>query len=237
MGHFLDLMSFGPKGWGVLMLHAAATTLAVAASGFVVGTFIGGFVCWARLSRNSVTLWISDLYVTVLRGVPDLLVIYLFYFGGNMVLTQIKQLLGGDGFVTLPTFVTGAMAIGVVSAAYQAEVMRGAFLAISTGEIEAGQAYGMTSLVLLRRIIAPQMLRFSIPGMNNVWQLVLKESALISVIGLVELMRQSALGSATTQQPFYFYGAAALFYLAITSVSGVLFRFLESHTSRGVRRA
>ncbi|WP_321936351.1 ABC transporter permease subunit [Paraburkholderia sp. J8-2] len=237
MEHFLDLMSFGPTGWGQLMLRAAVTTIAVAAAGYAIGMAIGALVCWARLSRSAVALWVSDVYVTVLRGVPDLLVIYLFYFGGSMLLTQFKQLLGGDGFVTLPTFMTGAAAIGVVSAAYQAEVMRGAFLAISKGEIEAGQAYGMTSLTLLRRIIAPQMLRFSIPGMNNVWQLVLKESALISVIGLVELMRQSALGSATTQQPFYFYGAAALFYLAITSVSGVIFRFLESHTSRGVRRA
>jgi octopine/nopaline transport system permease protein len=236
MEHFFYLMSLGPNGWGILMLRATATTIAVAASGFFIGTFLGGFVCWARLSRNPVSLWISDLYVTVLRGVPDLLVIYLLYFGGSIFLTRIKEALGGDGFFALPTFATGALAIGVVSAAYQAEVMRGAFLTISKGEIEAGHAYGMKPLVLLHRIVAPQMLRYSIPGMNNVWQLVLKESALISVIGLVELMRQSALGSAATQQPFYFYLAAAIFYLAITSVSGVLFKTVESHTSRGVRR-
>ena len=234
---YFRTMGFGPGGWGELMLIAAAMSVAVAASGFLVGTVFGSLACWARLSRSAPARLIADAYATALRGIPDLLVIYLLYFGGSSLLSRVAAIFGSSGFVSAPTFATGALAIGCVSGAYQSEVLRGAFLAIQTGQLEAGRAYGMNTAKLLRRIIVPQLVRYAIPGMENVWQLVLKESALISVIGLVELMRQSAVGSGSTHQPFYFYATAALLYLAISSVTGWGFRSLEAHASRGVRRA
>ncbi|CCM69966.1 octopine/nopaline transport system permease protein [Ensifer sp. SEMIA 135] len=232
----LGLMGFGPDGWGYSMLAATGTTVAVAACGFFVGALLGCLGAAASLSRFRVLRLVADFYTTVLRGIPDLLVIYLFYFGSSTVISTASALFGAEGFVGAPAFLTGALAIGVVSGAYQMQVFRGAVLALSKGEIEAGRAYGMPSLLLFRRIVLPQAARFAIPGIGNVWQLVLKESALISVIGLVELMRQAQIGAGSTRQPFSFYLTAGALYLLITLVSGLVFRFAEKQAMRGIRR-
>lgn len=237
MGAYFDLMGFAAGGWGTDMLRATAVTLAVALSGFGLGALFGMLSAAASLSPVSSLRYLADGYTTVLRGVPDLLVIYLFYFGGSAVITQLGHLFGAEGFVSAPVFLTGAMAIGVVSGAYQAEVFRGAVLALSRGEIEAAKAYGMGTFLRFRRIILPQAARFAIPGLGNVWQLVLKESALISVVGLVELMRQAQIGAGSTRKPFTFFLTAGVLYLLISLVSGAAFRRAEARAMRGIRRA
>ena len=235
---YFELMGFGPKGWGWPMLMAAGMTVAVASCGFLVGSVLGSAIAWAKLSRSFLARMLADGYTTLLRGIPDLLVIYLFYFGGSAVLSEIGRWFGGSGgFIGVPAFAVGALAIGVISAAYQAEVFRGAYTALSRGEIEAAKAVGMHSMLMFRRIVAPQVLRYAIPGLGNVWQLALKESALISVTGLVELLRQSAIGSGSTYKPFYFYVTAALLYLVITTVSTWGFQRAEDYSMRGLRRA
>ena len=230
-------MGFGPNGWGPAMLLAALMTLAVASCGFVIGAVVGSLIAWAKLSGGVLARGFADAYTTILRGIPDLLVIYLFYFGGSAVLSAIGGWFGATGFIGLPAFATGAIAIGIVSGAYQAEVFRGAFVALSRGELEAARAIGMHTGLMFRRIVAPQVLRYAIPGLGNVWQLVLKESALISVTGLVELLRQSQIGAGSTRQPFTFYLTAAILYLAITTVSSWGFRRAEGRAMRGLRRA
>jgi octopine/nopaline transport system permease protein len=234
---FYELIGFGPNGWGLALLQATGMTLAVALCGFLVGALIGTLVAWAKLSRNLVASSLADGYTTVLRGIPDLLVIYLFYFGGSAMLGSIAGLFGVQGFIGVPAFATGAIAIGIVSGAYQAEVFRGAYTALARGEIEAAKSVGMHTMLLFRRIIAPQVLRYAIPGLGNVWQLVLKESALISVTGLVELLRQSAIGAGSTYKPFSFYITAAGLYLLITTVSTWGFQRAEDYSMRGLRRA
>ncbi|MDF3060365.1 MAG: transporter permease subunit [Microvirga sp.] len=235
---YFELMGFGPKGWGWPMLMAAGMTVAVASCGFLAGSVIGSLIAWAKLSRSIVARVFGDGYTTVLRGIPDLLVIYLFYFGGSALLSGIGQLFGGSGgFIGVPAFAVGALAIGVISAAYQAEVFRGAYTALARGELEAARSVGMHTMLMFRRIVAPQVLRYAIPGLGNVWQLALKESALISVTGLVELLRQSQIGSGSTYKPFYFYLTAALLYLVITTVSTWGFQRAEDYSMRGLRRA
>jgi octopine/nopaline transport system permease protein len=235
---YFELMGFGPKGWGWPMLMAAGMTVAVASCGFLAGSVIGSLIAWAKLSRSIVARVFGDSYTTVLRGIPDLLVIYLFYFGGSALLSGIGQLFGGSGgFIGVPAFAVGALAIGVISAAYQAEVFRGAYTALARGELEAARSVGMHTMLMFRRIVAPQVLRYAIPGLGNVWQLALKESALISVTGLVELLRQSQIGSGSTYKPFYFYLTAALLYLVITTVSTWGFQRAEDYSMRGLRRA
>ncbi|MCC6192989.1 MAG: ABC transporter permease subunit, partial [Burkholderiales bacterium] len=142
-----------------------------------------------------------------------------------------------QGFVELPALAVGAVAIGVISGAYQAEVYRAAYLAIPRGEIEAARAIGMRPALLFRRIVVPQSLRLAIPGLGNCWQLVLKESALISVIGLVELLRQAQIGAGSTLQPFYFYTTAAAIYLIVTGISTSGFDWAEMRARVGVRKA
>lgn len=232
----IELLGFGPNGWGAAMLAATAMTIAVALTGFIFGALVGVGGAYAKLSGSRVARGAADAYTTVLRGIPDLLVIYLFYFGSSALLTPLGRLFGATGFISLPGFLAGALAIGVVSGAYQTEVLRAAYLAIPKGELEAATAVGMRPLLKFRRIVAPLALRFALPGIGNVWQLVLKETALISVTGLVEILRQAQIGSGSTRQPFAFFVAAACLYMAISTLSTYGFGTAERYFTRGLRR-
>lgn len=230
-------MGFGPKGWGLLLLQAALMTVAVSCTAFALGSLIGSLIAWARIEGNRALNVAADAYTTVLRGIPDLLVIYLLYFGGSTALTALAHALGVNGFVGVDAFAAGAIAVGIISGAYQSEVYRGAFAAISRGELEAARAVGMPRWLMFRRIIVPQALRFAIPGLGNVWQLALKESALISVVGLTEILRQAQVGAGSTRQPFAFFITAALLYLMLSAISGWGFQRAEALGMRGVRRS
>ena len=232
----LALFGFGPAGWGAAMLRATLVSLAVAVSAFLIGAALGSVIAAAKLSSRRALRAAGDAYTTVLRGVPDLLVIYLVYFGGSAVVTRIGTAMGVDGFLGLPSFLAGALACGLVSAAYQAEVFRGAVLAMPRGQMEAARALGMDGPLRFRRILAPQVLTLALPGLGNVWQLALKESALVSVTGLVELLRQSQIGAGSTRQPFAFYMAAGALYLGLTTVSTLLFGRAEWRLARPLRR-
>ncbi len=233
---FLDIISFGPGGWGAALLTGAMMTILIAISGFAIGSVIGTFGAWAKVSGGKTIRFIADGYTTVLRGIPDLLVIYLFYFGGSAAVTAIGRFFGSDGFIGFPGFLAGALAVGITSGAQQTEVFRGAFKAVHRGEIEAAIACGMSRGLRFRRIIAPLTVRHALPGMGNVWQVVLKESALVSITGVVELLRQAQIGAGSTGMPFNFYVVAGATYLAISTLSGALLQRSERHFSRGVRR-
>lgn len=237
MAAYFTLIGFGPTGWGAQLAWATLMTIAVSAAAFATGIVFGVFGAWAKLAGGRMIRGVADGYTTVLRGIPDLLVIYLFYFGGSSVLTSLGKMLGRDGFIGLNGFLVGMLAVGTVSGAYQTEAFRAAFMAIPRGEIEAARAVGMGRALMLRRIIAPRALRFALPGMGNVWQQVLKESALISVTGMTELLRQIHIAAGTSRLPFDFYMTGAALFLALTSVSGLLFRLSEWRTQRHERRA
>ena len=230
------VLGFGEAGWGTVLLQATMMTLAVALTGYAFGLLVGAVGAWTKLKGGTLLRLMADAYTTVLRGIPDILVIYLFYFGSSAVLTPLAGLFGISGFVSLPGFMAGALAIGLVSGAYQTEVMRGAYRAVPAGEIEAAIACGMSRLTMFRRIVAPLVLRHALPGLGNVWQLVLKESALISVTGLVEIVRQAQIGAGSTGQPFTFFFAAAVLYLAISSLSTWLLQWAERRFTLGLRR-
>jgi octopine/nopaline transport system permease protein len=233
---FFELMGFGARGWGASLLAGAAMTLAVATSGFLIGAAIGIAGAFAKIAGGRVVAVIADAYTTVLRGIPDLLIIYLFYFGGSALLTPLGRLFGATGFISLPGFLAGSLAIGIVCGAYHTEVFRGAFRAIGRGEIEAADAMGMPPLLKFRRILAPLALRHAMPGLGNVWQLVLKESALVSVTGVIELLRAAQIAAGSTREPFDFFIAAACLYLVVTSLSGFGLEWAERHLNRGTRR-
>jgi octopine/nopaline transport system permease protein len=232
----IGLLGFGSDGWAWALLKAAAVTLALSIAGFTLGAVLGALAAAARVSGLRWLAALADIYTTVFRGVPDLLTIYFLYFGGSVALTALAHGFGTQGFLGLPAFATGTLALGIISGAYQAEVYRGAYLAVEKGQFDSAQAFGMPRFMMLRRIVAPQLLRHALPGLANVWQLVLKDSALISVIGLIELMRQAQIGAGSTRQPFIFYIAAALLYFAIASATGVFFGKAERLTARGFRR-
>ena len=228
-----ELIGFGPAGWGPLLLWAALVTVAVSATAFVGGVAIGAACAAAKLSGSRPARAAAAAYTTVLRGVPDLLIIYLFYFGGSQLLTTVGRWMGRDGFIGLNGFTAGALAVSVVSGAYQTEVIRGAVRAVPRGQMEAALALGLSRARAAWLVLSPQVLRAALPGLGNVWQVVIKESALVSVTGLVELLRQANIGAGSTRQPFLFFLAAAGLYLVITSISGAMFRVAETRSARG----
>jgi octopine/nopaline transport system permease protein len=232
-----DIFGFGPGGWGLALLEGAGMTLLVSATGLLVGAVLGALVAWGRLSGALFAGAIGQAYAALFRGLPELLIVYFVYFGTSTLLTSVAHGFGYEGFVGVPSFAAGALAVGVISGAYQAEVFRAAFRAISKGELEAAVSVGMNRFLMFRRIIAPQVLRFALPGLGNLWQVALKDSSLISVTGLTELMRVSQIGAGSTHKPFAFYLGGAALYLAMTLVSSRLFDVAEARATRGLRRA
>lgn len=222
-----------PPGWLPLLISGAWMTILVALSGFAIGAILGALGAWAKISGRRWVRGLADGYTTVLRGIPDLLVIYLFYFGSSVIVTSVFSLFGGHGFVSVPGFLAGSLAIGLCCGAQHAEFFRGAYLAIAPGELEAAVASGMTRAVRFHRIVLPLTLRHAIPGLGNVWQVVLKESALVSVTGLAELLRQTQVGAGSTGLPFNFYLTAAVIYLTISSFSSISLAAAERYYSRG----
>jgi octopine/nopaline transport system permease protein len=237
MVDIIHLLRFGEGGWGAALSAAAGVTLALSLLGFMLGTVFGALAAAGRLSASRTWKWLASGYGTVFRGVPDLLTIYLLYYGGSVALTAVGRAFGGAGFVGLPAFATGVIAIAIISGAYQAEVYRGAYQAVDRGQFDASKALGLSRLQSLRLVIVPQLMRHALPGLGNVWQLVLKDSALISVIGLVELMRQAQIGAGSTREPFVFYIAAAVLYFLIAGATGLIFRAGEARAWRGVAPA
>lgn len=216
----LELIGFGPQGWGLPLLNAAGITVAAAICGFLLGSLLGLGGAALKLSRRRWLRAAGTFYTTVFRGIPEILIIYLFYFGGSVAFTKLMNLSGWPGFFSLPAFLIGVTAVGIVSGAYQTEAFRAGFLRLDRGQIEAGLSCGMSDFLLLRRVIAPQTLRFALPALGNVWQSVLKETALLSVIGLTELLRQSITAAGSTREPLLFYGVAAAMFFIIGRLTG-----------------
>lgn len=233
----MELLSFGDRGWGDELARATAMTVAVAGCAFLLGLVFGSLGTFAKLSRSRLIAGAADAYTTIIRGIPELLVIYLLFFGGSGALMYVARIFGHTGYIEINAFFTGVCAIAVVNGAYSLEVIRGAVQAVPRGQIEAAKAFGMSPWTMFHRILVPQVLRFALPGLGNVWQLALKETALISVTGLVEIMRQATVGAGSTKQPFTFYAVACVLYLLLTTLTGRGFAGAERWANRGVRSA
>ncbi len=230
------LLGFGPDGWALALVHGCLLTLAIAATSMATGTGLGALLAWARARGPRPIAALVAIYGVVLRGVPELLVILLLYFSAPALLGSLCAALGLADPGSPPPFLTGSIAVGLVSAAYQAEIFRGGMLAIAPGQWEAAQAGGIGPLLGFRRILLPQILRNILPAMGNVWQFNLKDSALISVTGLAELMRTSLVAAGSTREPLLFFSAAIVLYLVLTSLSGVVFNRLERRSHRWSKR-
>ena len=180
---------------------------------------------------------LADTYTTVIRGVPPLILILLVYYGVPTLIQESLAGLGADVRVDLDPFVAGSLTIGFIYGAFTTEVFRGAFLAVPRGQIDAAHALGMSRRLVFLRVLMPQMWRFALPGLGNVWLILIKDTALVSVIQLDELMRQSDIAARATRLPFTFFFFASLIYLAITVVSMAAQQRAEGWANRGIRRA
>jgi octopine/nopaline transport system permease protein len=186
-----------------------------------------------KLSKFKSLNLVANIYTTVIRGVPELLVIYLFFFGGSGAIMFVASMFGYNEYIEINAFITGSFAIGIISGAYSTEVFRGAIQSIDKGQFEAAEVLGFSKFKKFYKIILPQMLRLAIPNLSNVWQITLKDTSLISVTGLVEIMRQSYIAAGSTRDPLFFYSFAAVLYLLLTFLSMKLINKLEIKYSRG----
>lgn len=217
------------------LLEGAAVTLGVALSSLTVALVLGLAGALAKLSRSRIARAIAGLYTTLIRGVPDLVLMLLVFYGGQIAVNALALKLGHADFIDIDPFVAGTLTIGFIFGAYLGETFRGAFLALPPGQREAGLAYGMSRMKVLRRIELPQMLRHALPALSNNWLVLVKSTAIVSVIGLNDVMLRAGQAAGSTREPFVFYGAAALLYLAVTSVSELGFKALNQRLALGVR--
>lgn len=223
------------QGYGTSLLVGASLTLGVAVASLAIALALGLAGALAKLSRWRVLRWLAMAYTTLIRSVPDLVMMLLVFYGGQTLVNQLGERMGWD-YVDINPFVAGVLTIGFIFGAYLTEVLRGAFLAVPAGQREAAQAYGMTGWQVLTRVVGPQMLRHALPGLSNNWLVMIKSTSIVSVIGLSDLMSRAAQAAGSTREPFVFYGAVALLYLAFTSVSELGFAWLQRRLAVGVRR-
>ena len=229
----MELLSLGDTGWGDELLRATFMTILVALAAFSFGFLISIVIVPLKLSNKKFLNYLGNTYTTIFRGVPELLVIYLLFFGGSSAVMFVAKVFGYKEFIEINAFLTGSVSIGLISGAYTTEVLRGAILSINAGQFEGAKSLGLRKTTYYTFVIAPQVLRLSIPNLRNVWQLTLKDTALISVTGLVEIMRQSYIAAGSTRDPLFFYSFAALLYLMLTYLSMKLINRLEKNYSRG----
>ena len=229
----MELLAFGNTGWGDELFYATLMTLAVSITAMLIGFFFALIFTPLKLSKYKTLNLIGNFYTTVIRGVPELLVIYLFFFGGSGAIMFVASIFGYNEYIEINAFITGSFAIGIISGAYSTEVFRGALQSIDKGQFEACKVLGLKKHIQFFKVIMPQMLRLAIPNLSNVWQITLKDTSLISVTGLVEIMRQSYIAAGSTRDPLFFYSFAAVLYLVLTYFSMKLINRLEIKYSRG----
>lgn len=231
MPGFLNL-----QGYGHLLLDGAKLTVLVGLCAMGIAMLLGLVGAWGKLARSRGANLVAGVYTTVVRGVPELVLILLVYYGAPTLIQDLCAATGREVYIDLNPFAAGVCTIGFIYGAFSTEVFRGAFLAVDKGQVEAARSVGMGRVLCFRRVLLPQMWRFALPGLGNVWMVLIKATALISVIQLPELMRNSDIAARATRLPFTCYFLASLIYLAITIFSLVAQQKMEKWASKGVRK-
>ncbi len=227
----------GLYGYGSSILEGTLLTIEVALASLVIAMLLGIVGALSKLSDSWVLRLLAQTYTTIIRGIPDLVLMLLVFFGGQVFINQLGPMVGYEGYIDINPFIAGVLTIGFIFGAYMTETFRGAILAVHKGQIEAAFAYGMRPMQMFRRILMPQMVRHAIPGFGNNWLVLIKTTALVSIIGLDDMVRKAGLAAGATRKPFTFYIVVAINFLVFTSISVYLLKWLENRYSVGVIKA
>ena len=222
-------------GYWPAILEGLLLTLQVSGLSLAMACVFGMIGAAAKLSSSRGARGLAEVYTTLIRGMPELVLMLLIFYGGQIAINRLAESQGW-GYIDIPPFVAGVLTIGFIFGAYLTETFRGAILAVPKGQAEAGLAFAMSPAMVMRRIVLPQMVRHAIPGFSNNWLIMIKASALVSIIGLDDMIHRAGLAAATTRAPFTFYLAVALIYLTLTSVSIFILSRLEARFSLGVTK-
>lgn len=225
------------SGYFASILQGALLTVGVSLAALVVAILLGLLGAVAKLSGRPLLVGLATVYTTLVRGVPELVLMLLIFYGGTIGLNHLLEALGSKSSVDINPFLAGVLTIGFIYGAYMTETFRGAILSIPKGQMEAAWAFGMGPVRTFVRITAPQMVRYALPGFTNNWLVLIKATALISLIGLQEMTYLAKQASAATREPFTFFLFAAALFLVYTSVSLWALRWLDRRFSMGVKRA
>ncbi|MEN5082265.1 ABC transporter permease subunit [Bosea sp. TWI1241] len=223
----LALLGFGPGGWGLALLQGALVTISIALATLPFGLALGLLVALGKRSRNALVRGAATLFTTVFRGVPELLTLYIIYFGIQVLMQKLWS-----GF-SMPPFVAGMVALGLVLGAFSSEVWVAALDSVQRGQREAAAALGLSRRQAFRLVVFPQLMRVALPGLGNNWMVLLKETSLVSVITLPDIMFITTRANVTTKEPFLFFGAAILLYLFFSLVSAWGLARMEARANRG----
>ncbi|RSO60846.1 histidine ABC transporter permease HisQ [Acinetobacter lactucae] len=223
------------SGYGSLLLSGTWMTLQLALLSLLLSVIIGLIGASSKLSNIKILRYIATAYTTLIRSVPDLVIMLLLFYSLQLGLNQITEALQMDQ-IDINPFVAGVITLAFIYGAYFTETFRGAFQSVPKGQIEAAMAYGMTPWQVFHRVLFPQMMRFALPGIGNNWQVLIKATALVSIIGLTDIVKITQDAGRSTMQLFFFSIVAAAIYLAITTVSNLILIWLERRYSAGVRK-
>ena len=224
------------SGYYIGILQGSLISMAVALTSLAIAVVLGLLTAAARLSKHRPYVVVATLYATVMRGIPELVLMLLMFYGGTMGLNYLMQMMGSTASVDINPFMAGVLTLGMVYGAYMSETFRGAILAIPAGQAEAAQAFGMGRQQIFMRIILPQMVRYALPGFSNNWLVLIKATALVSLIGLHDMTYLAKQASAATRQPFVFLLFTGFLFLLFTSLSLWALRKLNDRYSLGSRK-
>ncbi len=227
MGEALTLLSFGDAGWGDEIASGVLVTIMLALCTLPVGLFIGLVVAIAKQSEEWTLRVAADIYTTIFRGLPELLTLFLVYFGLQIGIRQAAIALGFETGIEINAFLAGVIALAFVFSAYASEVFLSAFRAIPKGQYEGGYALGLRRGKVMRLIILPQLIRIALPGLGNLWMILLKDTALVSAIGLSDILRQTGVAARVTKEAFLFFGLACILFLVLALLSSIVFGRIE----------
>lgn len=226
----------GPAGWGGLLLRGAVVTLLLGLATLPVGFGIGLGLAVLKRSKTRMLRAFGEVYTTFFRGIPDLLALFIIYFGFQALLDKLGRALSLGFHLEVDAFVAGVLALGLIAGAYSSEIWVAAYQSVPKTQIETAYAVGLSPRQSFFLVVFPQLLRVALPGLGNVWSIMLKDTSLISTLAVLDLLRAASEASHATQSPLLFYGAAACVYLVISIGSALVQSRLEHRTGRGYAR-
>ena len=233
MDYYLTLISFGENGWGDQIASGVLITIGLALVSLPIGLVLGFLLALAKNSNEKSLIIASNIYTTIFRGLPELLTLFLVYYGAQISIQVVAKLIFPDVSIDINSFVAGVVALSLVFSSYASEAFLSAFRGIPQGQYEGGSALGLSRWKVMYLIILPQLIRLSLPALSNLWLVLLKDTALVSVIGLEDTIRWTGIAARVTKEPFFFFSIACAIYLVLSIISSFGLHRIDLWAKRG----